>query len=149
MRVRPSPLACRRQTRLPLVYLRSSAYDNQSRSKADSKSDPSRAACSKRCIKVFLLSPSTDPFSPHTPGIPDSFASHPAVRAFHQDAWWVFAVLSAVHLVLYFRRRADRRREGMTGERPAVGALSISQARLLPVAGLLIWVMGAAILAPA
>lgn len=89
------------------------------------------------------------PFPPRVPGIPDSFASHPAVRAFHQDAWWVFAVLSAVHLVLYFRRRADRRREGMTGERPAVGALSISQARLLPVAGSLMWVMVAAILAPA
>lgn len=88
------------------------------------------------------------PLPPRVPGIPDGFASHPAVAAFHRDAWWLFAGLTTVHVVLYFKRRRDRRRG--TG-RPAPARAGAARAwllRLSPAAGLAMWVIVAAVTRP-
>lgn len=89
------------------------------------------------------------PLPPRVPGIPDGFASHPAVGAFHRDGWWLFAGLTAVHVVLHVKRRLDRgRRPG-----PSVAGLAGPDLRRLlrlsPAAGLAAWIILAAMRWPA
>lgn len=84
------------------------------------------------------------PLPPRVPGIPDALAANPAVGAFHRDGWWLFAGLTAVHVLLYLKHRRDRRR----GVRPsATGGQGRGQGWLLPLspaAGLAAWAILAA-----
>ncbi|HMM07519.1 MAG TPA: cytochrome b/b6 domain-containing protein [Paracoccus solventivorans] len=87
------------------------------------------------------------PFGDRIPGIPDRFASHPAVAAFHIASWWLFAGLSIVHVLLWLRRRRQRRKA-------AGGALPLPKVsfdartmRWAPLGGLLIWLIFAVVVA--
>lgn len=81
------------------------------------------------------------PLPPRVPGIPDSFAAHPAVGAFHRDGWWLFAGLTAVHVILYVRRRLDRSRRTGRSATGRPGADLRLLLRLSPAAGLAGWVV--------
>jgi len=88
------------------------------------------------------------PLPPRVPGIPDSFASHPAVGAFHRDGWWLFAGLTAIHVVLYVKRRLDRRRRTGQSATDRTGPDLRLLLRLSPVAGLAAWAILAAVTWP-
>lgn len=84
------------------------------------------------------------PLPPRVPGIPDTLAANPAVGAFHRDGWWVFAGLTAVHVLLYLKRRRDRRHGVRPSATDGQGGLPGWLLRLSPAAGLGAWVILAA-----
>lgn len=85
------------------------------------------------------------PLPPRVPGVPDSFASNPAVAAFHRDGWWLFAGLTIIHVILYFRRRRDRKRRGTQPAGVPAGKDWRWLLRMSPAAGLAMWVIVAAV----
>jgi cytochrome b561 len=86
------------------------------------------------------------PWSDRIPGVPDAFASNRTVSAFHAQSWWLFAGLSTVHTLLWFRRRHLRRRYG-AGPRPPGVTVSAKLLRLAPWGGVLMWLAVAALVA--
>lgn len=85
------------------------------------------------------------PFAPAVPGVPQAFAAHPAVAAFHVATWWLFTLLSLVHVLLYFKRVDDRRAGAPHRRAPTVNRWLL---RLSPLGGALMWVALAAITWP-
>lgn len=85
------------------------------------------------------------PLPSRVPGIPDAFASNPVVGAFHRDGWWLLAGLAALHVILYVKRRLDRRLRASQPFTERVDRDLHSLLRLTPVAGLATWVMLAAL----
>lgn len=85
------------------------------------------------------------PIPPRVPGIPDSFSSNPVVEAFHRDSWWLFAALSLIHLVLYFKRRRDRRYARKESQPKPITAMPRALIGLFPILGLLMWVVVAVV----
>jgi cytochrome b561 len=77
------------------------------------------------------------PWRDRIPGIPDAFAANGTVSAFHVDSWWLFAGLSIVHVLLWYRRRRLRRRAG--APRLAHPTVNARVLRLAPLGGLLMW----------
>lgn len=78
------------------------------------------------------------PWKDRIPGIPDAFATSKIVSDFHVDAWWVFAGLSIIHVLLWVRRRSLRWRFGVASH-PASVTVSARLMRLAPVGGVLLW----------
>lgn len=76
------------------------------------------------------------PFAPEVPGVPRAFAAHAAVSAFHVATWWLFTLLSVVHVLLWARRVDARRRPEA---RPAGLTLGPWLLRLSPLGGVLMW----------
>lgn len=86
------------------------------------------------------------PWKDRIPGVPDAFASNPTVSAFHVQSWWLFAGLSIVHVLLWFRRRSLRRRSG-AAPRPAGITVGAGLLRLAPLGGVLMWLAVVALVA--
>ena len=85
------------------------------------------------------------PWRDRIPGVPDAFASDRLVSAFHVQSWWLFAGLSIVHVVLWFRRR--RLRRPGAAPRPAAITVSTSLLHFAPLGGVLMWLAVVALVA--
>lgn len=86
------------------------------------------------------------PWADRVPGIPDAFAANRTVSAFHVQSWWLFAGLSILHVLLWFRRRSLRRRRAR-GPVPGGPTVSLRLVRLAPLGGVLMWLAVVALVA--